>query len=406
MEPDGWATVVICVMASVVCLGLSAWYWPALVGKNFVARAKQLGVLLSSAVLILIMSFSVANAQQHWYRTWYDIGHAISPPTHVEPADPIKGAHPTESTQQQVESPFAGISHTTDRRDRIKPSDLTADKYGGHLTVTVPGAASGHQGKAEVWFPPSYFEGDGSEEYPVLFAYVGYPSVLDSYRKAADIGTLMKQLQRDKKMKTPIVVVPAWAPQGIDTECTDTVKGSLRLETWLTQDLPKWLIENTAAARTRDSWAALGFSAGGFCALSSALHHPQLFGAAISYIGYSNAHFESRDPKNDTWDRSGKYDLVKHLQKNQPPVAIWAFTTSSEELGGARMRELRDAAQAPASVTLVDANIGGHTFDTWKPYIGPSLTWLGSVSPGFSVSGSVTTPDQDTATNPSPSRSS
>lgn len=381
LAPDGWIIVTTTVL--IACTGLcwSAWHWPNLTGQTWTARLKQITMLLSSAIMVLILSFSLANSQQHWYRTWNDIAHSINPPTHAEPADPPRGAKPTQATNQQLPFPFTKTTKT--RQTPITRQNLTPDNYGGHTTITIPGPKSGHNGKVEIWFPPGYFDSNTPAEHPVLYAFVGYPSVLDSYRKAADLGKTLTQLKNNKKLKAPIVIVPYWAAGGTDTECTDSTNGSIKIETWLTQDIPQWLINNTTAARNRNAWATLGFSAGGFCALSTTLRHPQTFSAAINYIGYANAHYESKDPKGDSWDRTGRYDMVKTLSTQRPPVAIWAYTTSSEELGGARIRDLRDAVQSPTSLTLVDTNVGGHTFDTWKPYIVPSLEWLGRSSAGF-----------------------
>jgi hypothetical protein len=42
------------------------------------------------------------------------------------------------------------------------------------------------------------------------------------------------------------------------------------------------------------------------------------------------------------------------------------------------------AAHAPLAVSAHVAETGGHRTPIWKPWLPVALTWLGSVSPGFS----------------------
>ncbi len=68
--------------------------------------------------------------------------------------------------------------------------------------------------------------------------------------------------------------------------CTNWVRGAHeRWETFHIDELVPWVDANLRTIRARGTRAIAGLSQGGFCSMSYAARHPELFGVALSYSG-------------------------------------------------------------------------------------------------------------------------
>lgn len=149
--------------------------------------------------------------------------------------------------------------------------------------TTYRGKRSGFTGKVWVWAPPQYYDPRYAKSaFPVLIALpgsYGYPS---NYWTRGDLG-----LQEDVARWTAqgsslpfIVVMPVMNPGPDYHDCSD-IPGRQKMGTWMTGDVPDLVRENFRTFASRDGWAFMGSSSGGFCALKSVLQHPEAFKAAI-----------------------------------------------------------------------------------------------------------------------------
>ncbi|MER6384187.1 alpha/beta hydrolase-fold protein [Streptomyces sp. NPDC001250] len=60
-----------------------------------------------------------------------------------------------------------------------------------------------------------------------------------------------------------------------------------RNETYLAVDVPAQLVAHYQVSNAPRSWAAMGYSTGGFCAANVAFHHPARYAAAAALSGSS-----------------------------------------------------------------------------------------------------------------------
>lgn len=353
------------------------------------ARTTVLGVLKRVLSLVVVMVLAVLNvlvpinAEYGWYSSWSDVWSDLTGNSAVVPAGQTRGLGPGESTRAHVgQSPLATLP--TSARDRV-PLQLTNTAVGGYQTFEVPGPQSKYTGQVTVWFPPEY-QRQSTATFPVLEIFHGYlPAPLATFR-VFHMDQVLHRLSEKGRIRLPILVIPHWAPDRLDTECVDGGRpGTPAMETWLTQDVPAWIYENFRVPASREAWATMGYSAGGWCSLMATMLHPTTYSAAISLGGYARPDF---DPPyvpfgKDTpaWQR---YDLVRLVQHKPPAVAAWTLTSAPDKLSAPSTTALTQAARPPFSVTPTVLTTGAHRAEVWEPYIEPSLAWLGHASPGFS----------------------
>ncbi len=155
---------------------------------------------------------------------------------------------------------------------------------GTRVAVTeFHGPASGFTGKVWAWAPPRYFTAAGAGQgFPVLVALpggIGWPT---NYWYGADLRLpedIAAWSARGRSLPF-VLVMPVINPDEQYHDCSD-IPGSQRMGTWLTRDVPDLVRRTFRTLRTRDGWAFMGSSSGGFCALKAVLKHPEAFKAAI-----------------------------------------------------------------------------------------------------------------------------
>ncbi|MDQ1680337.1 MAG: hypothetical protein QOI42_1196, partial [Frankiaceae bacterium] len=74
--------------------------------------------------------------------------------------------------------------------------------------------------------------------------------------------------------------------------CTDWPNGGQRWETFHIGQLIPWVDTNLRTKRARQKRAIAGLSQGGFCSLSYAARHPDLFGVALGYSGAPDIYYD------------------------------------------------------------------------------------------------------------------
>jgi esterase/lipase superfamily enzyme len=77
--------------------------------------------------------------------------------------------------------------------------------------------------------------------------------------------------------------------------CTDWPDGAQKWETFHIDQLIPWVDANLRSIPTRAERAIAGLSQGGFCSLSYAARHPDLFSVALGYSGAPDIYYDLRD---------------------------------------------------------------------------------------------------------------
>ncbi|MFJ6793332.1 alpha/beta hydrolase [Streptomyces sp. NPDC091268] len=178
----------------------------------------------------------------------------------------------------------------------LMPTDPTADfknsmtlPDGTHVAVaTLDGKKSGFKGKVWVWAPKEYNDPKFAKSgFPVMIALpggAGYPS---NYWMGTDLGlqTSIGKWYAEGKSKPFILAMPVLNPQpddkGVYWDGSD-IPGQPKMGTWLTDDVPDFMKANFRTVKSRDGWAFMGSSTGGFAGLKAVLKHPDKFKAVIA----------------------------------------------------------------------------------------------------------------------------
>ena len=150
-------------------------------------------------------------------------------------------------------------------------------------TSALPGPAA-----IRILLPASY-ESEPKRRYPVLYLFHGTSG------GAAD-WTVKGEAQQTTEGLPLIVVMPDIA---LDEDgggyCTNWVSGTYSWETFHIDQLIPWVDANLRTIATRAGRAIAGLSQGGFCSLSYAARHPDLFQTALAYSGVPDIAWNAAD---------------------------------------------------------------------------------------------------------------
>ncbi|MEV7520208.1 alpha/beta hydrolase-fold protein [Streptomyces sp. NPDC091371] len=160
---------------------------------------------------------------------------------------------------------------------------------GTHVAVTtLDGKKSGFKGKVWVWAPKEYNDPKFAKSgFPVLIALPGGAGFPTNYWMGTDLGlqTSISKWYAEGKSKPFLLAMPVLNPQpddkGIYWDGSD-IPGQPKMGTWLTEDVPDLMKANFRTVKSRDGWAFMGSSTGGFAGLKAVLKHPDKFKAVIA----------------------------------------------------------------------------------------------------------------------------
>ncbi len=242
------------------------WVWIALTGVAGVVvlagwRGTRWWQRASSVVAILLCLLCVALALNLW------VGYL---PTVASAWAGLTGA------------PLGGQIDAATFRDMqekgAKPINGTV------LSVKIPDDASGFKHRDElVYLPPAWYATKPPPQLPVVMMIggefghpadwprVGAQKILDGF--AAEHGG-----------NAPVVV---WVDQSgafsNDTECVNGTRGDAADH--LTKDVIPYMVSNFGVSSDPAHWGIVGWSAGGTCALTLTVKHPELFSAFVDIDG-------------------------------------------------------------------------------------------------------------------------
>ena len=362
MGLTSWALVValgvleLAVVAAVL-VGWDRWprplRWPA-----------RVGFLLLSMVLAVTLTADVFNRNYGFYSSWADLFNS--------PIDVRLSAAATERHQQL---PVADADAGRAAAER---------GHGSVLAWTFPGPKSGITRPGLVYLPAAYFT-NRSLRFPVLELFHGYSGSPGNWTHALSIAALLDTEISAGRLPPVIAVIPK-TYQGNDGECANAVQGQ-RNETYLAVDVPTVTARAFRTATAPDSWATMGFSTGGFCAVNLALHHPSTYRAAVSLSGY----FTAETDRSTGNLYHGQTAVIEH---NSPrwwvrhrPVrsSLYVFASGGDHDAWREAQRFRRAVPATVDLTTVTVQVGGHNATVWRAALPPALDWLGQRLPAPSA---------------------
>jgi S-formylglutathione hydrolase FrmB len=248
------------------------------------------------------------------------------------------------------------------------------------IRVRLDGARSGLSREALVYLPAAYFQpSQASRRFPVIELFHGYPGNPVNWFRQLHLAELLDAEIAAGRMPAVIAVVPTDDDVGRDSECVNAVGGE-QDETYLGVDVPADIRHDFRALGTPGSWATVGYSTGGFCAVNIALHHPGRYAAAASLSGYFTAlvdgdtgNLYQRDPGARRWN--SPLWVVGH-QRVDVPLYLVASQGDAQALQA--MRSMRHAAGHRLPVVTVTLPSGGHNFHVWYAASLAAFPWLGA----------------------------
>ena len=389
-EPNSAVLVVVLWVLFVLAVAAVTMTWPRLAGRGFSVLLGRLATQVGASVLVVLAVAATLNQQNGWYASWVDLGHDFTGTGPSVQRVAVKGSLQSARRYNEEAADAAdlraqrlfGTERTVFARDAKLPD--TPSPHGTWLHVVVPGlgrAAGRSAGKVMVWLPPDYVHGSRQTTYPVIEAYSGVPGSPADYQKRMGLQNMIVRAHEVAGLVEPVVVVPDYTPSGIDTECTNTP--GIAMETWLTTTVPAWTVRHLRVRPDKQSWAVMGFSAGGFCAEVSAFLHPQQYGAALLFGTYNQPDWGNYLPfgRHSVWPR--RYGVLTLVRLRPPPVDVWIEVSEGDKFAAPPSEMLIRDVHAPMSVTAVYLPQAGHRFDVWQAVMPRSLDWLAQAEPGF-----------------------
>ncbi|MYT31245.1 prolyl oligopeptidase family serine peptidase [Streptomyces sp. SID8354] len=150
--------------------------------------------------------------------------------------------------------------------------------------TTLHGKKSGFTGKVWIWAPKEYYEERyRNSAFPVLIALPGSYGYPANYWAATGhkLQRTVTDLVALGRSKPFIVVMPVLNAGKRYYDGSD-IPGLPKMGTWMSDDVPDLVKANFRTFTSRDGWAFMGSSSGGFVALKQVLQHPDRFKAVIA----------------------------------------------------------------------------------------------------------------------------
>ncbi|WP_327153447.1 alpha/beta hydrolase [Streptomyces tubercidicus] len=243
---------------------------------------------------------------------------------------------------------------------------------GTHIArATLHGQKSGVTGSVWVWAPKEYGDPKYAKSgFPVLIALPGglgspkEPGGVTNYWVGGDIELQenLTQWTAEGKSLPFLVVMPMLNPDTRYHDASD-IPGSQKMGTWLTEDVVQLARANFRTFKSRDGWAFMGSSSGGFAGLKSVLKHPEKFKAAI-------ASGPDMAPDSPLWaghqaekDANDPEKLAQRLLRKGGPDVYLAFQAGSQEpakVTGAIKRFRQSYGKGPIHTALQTIPGGRH----------------------------------------------
>jgi S-formylglutathione hydrolase FrmB len=325
------------------------------------------GVALLAAVATTLAGLNLVNIHYAYYPTMAALGGEVSP--------------------FEVSEARLGTMLETAATVGVLP------RSGAVVRERIPASRSGfHARRALVYLPPVWFAAN-RPALPVLVLLPGTPSTPADWFRAGRADRVADAYARSHGGAAPILVAPdVNGSTFADTECVDGPLGNA--ETYITDDVTRFAVDSLGAAPDPAHWAVVGLSAGGTCAVTLALRHPERFSAFADFGGDSAPNVGDQGRTVATLYAGDASLLSTHdpswlmSGRRYPDLKGW-FEVGRGDQGPRRAAEqLADEAVDAGITTRLVERDGGHSYRFWHRAFAESFDWLcASVElPGASAS--------------------
>lgn len=247
----------------------------------------------------------------------------------------------------------------------------------------IPGTLSGMKTReAYIYLPPAYFA-PNRPALPVLVLVAGQPGGPGDWLTGGMLQSHMDAFAAAHSGVAPVVVVAdPNGSQSANTMCMDS--RIARADTYLSQDVPRWIKSTLAVDTDHSQWAAGGFSFGGTCAVQMGTRHPELFPAVLAFSSEAEPAVAKEREKTiaesfpgdpEAFIRQTPLAIMKEQRFEGSGLYLTAGQDDHEFVG--YLRTLAAAAQeAGFAVRSYEVPHTGHSWDTSSQRIADALQFL------------------------------
>ncbi len=258
----------------------------------------------------------------------------------------------------------------------------TGPGRGVWTSLSLKGRRTGYNLPAWVYVPDAYFDpGQSTRRFPVVELLAGYPGRVENWERQGHFVAVLDRLMAEGRIPPTIFVSVTQNPvPHRDSECVDAVGGA-HADTYLSLDVPEAISANLRTDPTRQSWALMGYSTGGYCAVDIALRHPDRFSAAVSLDGYFAPAIDAT-----TGDLfKGRFDVERSFtpavtirERRREALRFYLLVGDAEPRAKYAAEQFAAATRLPDASKIVDIP-GGHNWNTWIAALPNALGWLAAV---------------------------
>lgn len=325
--------------------------------------------VLFAAVVTVFAAGILVNVQGDFFPTWSSLVGGDSSGLATGSAG-VEGDLGNTHGRRVVAQKLQQYAHLTRNGNGVV---VRADFGGAKSHINRPGA---------VYLPAAYFDRpDKNVEFPVIELLSGSPGDPAGELRNLKIARFLDQEIHAHRMPPTIAVIPSTNPSPLtDDECVNAVAGT-QDDTYLTTDIRTDMIRDYRVRSDRQSWALMGYSTGGYCAVNLTVRHPDYYAAAISFSGYFypiTDYTTGNLYRGDNVAKQANAPLHALLhEKVQAATGFFLVAGSAEHGPPGQMRALLGELRPPASGEGVLVPNGGHSWAPWRQEMAIALDWVG-----------------------------
>ncbi|UUN28513.1 esterase family protein [Streptomyces sp. FIT100] len=250
--------------------------------------------------------------------------------------------------------------------------------------TTLHGRKSGFTGKVWVWAPQQYFDQKyANSGFPVLIALPGGSGYPNNYWMGTDLKlqSSISKWSKEGKSLPFVVVMPVLNPDDKHYYDGSDIPGQPKMGTWMTEDVPDFVRANFRTFNSRDGWAFMGSSSGGFVGLKSVLKHPDKFKAVIASgpdTVPDSPLWAGHEPERQANNPEKLAQLLGAKPGSKDTDVYLAFQIGTRESGMKNLKTfIRDHTKGPVKTRLQVIQGGGHNAKTYMKGMGDgSIQWI------------------------------
>ncbi len=232
---------------------------------------RRLRLILISGGLGLTLLAGGGAAAYH-YGLFSDIG------------DPVAFGQPRTAASPASDAAPGVLMPTGPKAAFVRTSRLPDGTQIGKTTLT--GKKSGFTGDVWVWVPKEYDDPAYADSaFPVLISLPGgrgYPTNYWGTGPGLGLQQAVSDGVKSGRSLPFILIMPVINADTKHHFDGSDIPGQPRMGTWMAEDVPDFTKANFRTFTSRDGWAFMGSSSGGFGALKHVLKYPDRFKAAIA----------------------------------------------------------------------------------------------------------------------------